>query len=252
MSLSLHDSRIRWLLSALGILVLAVAPVRASAQAADGQVHLTGNLSFVNTAGNSDLTTLSGDETLQKMTVDSLWKFQQSASAVYGHSQDSTTASAFTVGGRADRILSSRVSAFVGVNWQRNRFAGISRRFEELIGLGYQLMARERDQLGVEAGVAFNQQRSTAGVGDNFLAARAAGTYKRLLSDKTFVQQYLELLPNLKTSKDFRVNSESSLVAPISQAIALKLAYTIHFDNLPEPGFKKTDRVLSSGIQVTY
>lgn len=252
MSVTLHDPWTRWLPSALGMLLLAVAPVRASAQAADGQVHLTGNLNFVNTAGNSDLTTLSGDEVLQKMTVDSSWKFRQSASAVYGRAQDSTTASAFTVGGRIDRILSSRVSAFAGVNWQRNRFAGISRRFEELIGLGYQLMARERDQLGVEAGVAFNQQRSTAGVSDNFLAARAAGTYRHLLGDKAFVQQDLELLPNLKTSKDFRVNSESALVAPISRTIALKLAYTIRFDNLPEPGFKKTDRVLSSGIQVTY
>lgn len=252
----MRPSKTGWLAShpliVLALLALSLMPTRLSAQADPGQVHVTGNLSFVNTTGNSDLTTLSGDEVLQKMTEDSLWKFQQTAAAVYGRSEDSTTASAFTAGGRLDRILSSRLSAFAGANWQRNRFAGIARRFEELVGLGYQLLALERDQLSVEGGAAFNQQRSTTGVDDNFIAARAAGSYRHLLTDKAYIQQLAEFLPNLETGKDFRLNTETSLVAPISRAFAVKVAYTIHFDNLPEPGFKKTDRVLSSGIQVTY
>ncbi|HEU4762735.1 MAG TPA: DUF481 domain-containing protein [Gemmatimonadales bacterium] len=239
-------------LTALGLVILAPAATRLQAQQADGKIHFTGNLSFVNTAGNSRLTTLSGDETLQKMTTDSLWKFQQTAAAVYGRSVDSTTASAFNAGARVDRILSSRLSAFVGGNWQRNRFAGIARRFEEITGLGFQVLNLERDQLSLEGGASFNQQRSTLGVDDNFVAARAAGAYKHLLTDKAYFQQLAEFLPNLETSKDFRLNTETSLVAPISTAIALKLSYTIHFDNLPEPGFAKTDRILSSGVQVTY
>lgn len=234
----------------IATLTLVAAPL--AAQGADGKIHFTGNLSFVNTAGNSDLTTLSGDETLQKMTTDSLWKFRETAAAVYGRSEDSTTASAFNAGARVDRILSSRLSAFVGGNWERNRFAGIARRFEEIVGLGLQLLDQERDKLNLEAGASFNQQRSTLGVDDNFVAARAAGAYKHLLTDKAYFQQLAEFLPNLETSDDFRLNTESSLVAPISRAIALKLSYTIHFDNLPEPGFEKTDRILSSGIQVTY
>ena len=73
-----------------------------------------------------------------------------------------------------------------------------------------------------------------------------------MLTDKAYVQQLAEFLPNIETGNDFRLNTETALVAPISRAFAVKVAYTIHFDNLPEPGFKKTDRVLSSGIQVTY
>ena len=73
-----------------------------------------------------------------------------------------------------------------------------------------------------------------------------------MLTDKAYVQQLAEFLPNIETGNDFRLNTETALVAPISRAFAVKVAYTIHFDNLPEPGFKKTDRVLSSGIQVTH
>ena len=43
-----------------------------------------------------------------------------------------------------------------------------------------------------------------------------------------------------------------ALVAPLSDVIALKLSYAIRFDNLPEPGFEKTDRIFSSGVQVTF
>jgi putative salt-induced outer membrane protein YdiY len=38
----------------------------------------------------------------------------------------------------------------------------------------------------------------------------------------------------------------------LSTNIALKVSYVIRFDNLPEPGFKKTDRLLTSGVQVTF
>ena len=66
------------------------------------------------------------------------------------------------------------------------------------------------------------------------------------------LQQVLELLSNLKTSKDQLLNSETSLTAPISKRIALKSAYLIRYDNLPEPGFKKSDRVFTTGIQIVF
>jgi putative salt-induced outer membrane protein YdiY len=59
------------------------------------------------------------------------------------------------------------------------------------------------------------------------------------------------VLPDLETSKDLRVNSETAIVAPLSARFAVKLGYLIRFDNLPEPGFRKTDRLFTSGLQVT-
>ena len=62
----------------------------------------------------------------------------------------------------------------------------------------------------------------------------------------------MEFLPNLQESRDVRLNTETSLVAPLSGKVAIKLAYAIRFDNLPEPGFKKTDRVFTSGVQIVF
>lgn len=240
-------------ISAIILVALAIASRPAAAQdSLPDQLKTSVNLGFVNVAGNTQLTTLSGDERLEYVTLDSLWRFGQSFAAVYGRNEDSTTASSFKANGRVDRTVSSRLSAFVGAGWERNRFAGISRRFEEIVGLAYQLLALERDQLSVEAGAAFNQQQSIAGVSDNFVAARAAGSYKHLFNETAYFLQLAEFLPNLDDGDDLRINTESSLVAPLSSAIALKLSYAIKFDNLPEPGFEKTDRIFTSGVQVTF
>lgn len=238
--------------AALALVGLGFAAGPLSAQKAPKQVRVTGDFSFVNASGNSDLTTLSGSEKLQITSRDSLWRFEQTGAAVYGRSRDSTTAGTYSASARLDRELSPRLSVFAAGTWLRNRFAGIGRRFEELLGLAGQLVAEDRDKLDVEVGAAITQQRSTAGVDDNFVAARVAGRYKHLLTDKAFFQQKAEFLPNLQTSSDYRINSETSLVAPLSTAIALTMSYVVRFDNLPEPGFKKTDRLLSSGIQVTF
>src|SRR5690606_39613567 len=62
--------------------------------------------------------------------------------------------------------------------------------------------------------------------------------------------QTLELLPNFKASDDLRINSETSLSAPIAAGISMKASYTIRHDGLPEPGFEKTDRIFTTGVQI--
>ncbi|MND03960.1 hypothetical protein D3C83_240200 [compost metagenome] len=56
----------------------------------------------------------------------------------------------------------------------------------------------------------------------------------------------------MRDGDDYRLNSESSLVAPISARIGLKLSQVARFDNRPEPGFKNTDLLFTTGIQITF
>jgi putative salt-induced outer membrane protein YdiY len=227
-------------------------PAAAGAQDAPKRFNFTANLGYVNAAGNMDFTSLTGEERVDYVTADSGWRYGQSLAAVYGKTSDSTTANALRLSGRVDRFFTSRLSGFGGVGWERNRFAGISRRFEEIVGVAYLLLARPRDELRVEGGASFNQQRSVAGPSDEFVAARAAAAYKHTFFEKAYFLQLAEVLPNLETGDDLRVNAESALVAPLSDLLSVKLSYVIRYDRLPEPGFEKTDRVFSSGLQITF
>src|SRR5688572_31194747 len=104
----------------------------------------------------------------------------------------------------------------------------------------------------LEGGASFNQQRSTLDLSDNFVAARGAAAFRHRFTATAYFEQLAEFLPSLENGDDLRINTETALVAPISGQIALKASYAIRFDNLPAPGFKKTDRILTSGIQVTF
>lgn len=230
----------------------AVAPHTARAQDAKPAkpVSVTFDLGFVNAAGNTRVTTLNGAENLKFRPAESRWQFAEAVSTVYGRSQDSVTAEQFTALGRADYTVLTRLHLFAGGTYLRDRFAGIARRIEEIGGVALRLVDRPRDVLGTEVGAAVTQQRSTAGVEDNFVALRVAANYKHNLNDNAFVQQSLEWLPNVQDFKDTRINSETALIAPITKQIAVRLSYVVRFDNVPEPGFLKTDRVLSSGVQI--
>ena len=148
--------------------------------------------------------------------------------------------------------LAARLGAYLLGGYERHVFAGISRRYQGGAGLTAKLLVRPRDLLDAEAGVGVVQQRSTARVDQSFGVGRAALSYKHSFTETALLQQVLELLSNLKDSKDQLLNSETSLTAPLSKRIALKAAYLIRYDNLPEPGFKKSDRVFTTGIQILF
>jgi putative salt-induced outer membrane protein len=215
-------------------------------------VAVTVDLGFVNAAGNTRVTTLNGAENIKFKPAGSHWQFEEQVNTVYGRNQDSVTAEQLKVMGRADYTVLAMVHVFVGATYERNRFAGVARRFEEIAGLGLRPLDRPRDVLDLEMGSAVTQQRSTAAATDNFVAMRVAANYKHKFTETVYAQQSVETLPNVDDFKDTRVNSETSLVAPLSSKMALRLSYVVRFDNVPEPGFQKTDRVFSSGLQVSF
>ncbi len=236
----------RALLTGAAALLLLTSPLLAQ----DKPTTFTTDLGFVNAAGNTSVTTFNLGEVLTH--VSGAWKLRQSVAALYGKTEGEKSAEQFQAGVRADYSLSPRVALYGRAGWDRNQFAGINRRFEEGVGLAVKLVAMERDELSIEAGLGATQQLNTSDESSNYLAGRAAALYRHTLKEKAFVQQALEFIPNFDVSDDYRVFSESMLVAPLSSAIALKVAYVVRLDNLPEPGFKKTDRILTTGVQLNW
>jgi putative salt-induced outer membrane protein YdiY len=171
---------------------------------------------------------------------------------VYGRSEGETNASSWRASVRGDYRFSPALAAFARAGFDRDRFAGISRRFEEGVGLALVALDRARDRLELELGTDLVQQRTTLGVSDGFVSGRSVARYRRDFgATGSYVQQSVEFLPNLEALEDFRLNSESVLVAPLSRQFALKLSYVVRLDNLPEPGFASTDRMLTSALQIT-
>ncbi len=220
-------------------------------------VTFTGDIGFVNTAGNTHLTTINlGD----KLTVQAgKLLLTQTFAFVYGKSEGVQNANSQLARIRADYPLVGWLSAYVLAGYERNRFAGIDRRLDEGVGLAANLLRSEKTELDLEVGVGLVQQRLfpdpalDATVSDNFASGRTAGRFKYLLTKTAWFQQTLEFLPNLEHSSDYRINSETAIVAALSAHLGLKAGYLIKYNHLPpSPDLARTDRFLTTSLQITY
>jgi putative salt-induced outer membrane protein YdiY len=235
---------------AIAAAAIFVAPLGAQQADTTGPIKFTGTVGLVNTAGNSNVTTVNvGDRIDYKAGG---WGLTQLFSVVYGRNEGVTNTSIWGASLRGDRKVGEKLAVYLLTGWDRNTFAGVDRRWEEGAGLLAHLLAQPKNVLDGEVGISFIQQLSTLGTHDDFPSARIASTYKHLFTQSAYFLQSVELLPDLQTSDNLRFNTETGLVAPISSHIGLKISYVIKYDNLPEPGFEKTDRLLTSGVQITY
>ena len=213
-------------------------------------LKVTTGIAFLDASGNTDVTSLTVNERIEWKRPRFLWG--QFINAINGTTEGEETASLLAMGVRGDWKPRGRLSVYSLVNYDRNRFADIGRRFEEGAGLGWSMIERARHRLTTELGAQFVQQRNLAEVSDNFLAGRAAELYRYTLKENTYVEERVEYLPNLETNEDYRLNGEANVVAPLSRHLSLKIGYVVRFDNLPEPNVKKTDRFLTSGLQIAF
>ncbi|MDH5233363.1 MAG: DUF481 domain-containing protein [Gemmatimonadota bacterium] len=246
-------SRIRFAAAAPLAALLALAPTlsaQAPAEPPAVVTKVTADLGYVQTSGNTQLTTLSlGEKATQQRGRLTL---AQGFAMVYGKQRDSVITNALRTGLRGDYKIDKLFALFVGAAFDRDRFSGIERRFEELVGLQARVLGSATDTVLVEGGGSFTQKTGIDGIQQNFPSARGAAVWRHVFSKAAYFQQNVEYLPNLKQTIDWRVNSESAVVAPISAMIGVKLSYVVRYDHLPEPGFTDTDKLFTTGIQITF
>ncbi len=235
-------------------LALIAAPAAAVAQSAAADtakpLNVTAAIAYLDASGNTDVTSLSVTERLEWKRPHYLWA--QFVNVINGTTDGEESANLFAAGVRGDWKPRGRLSLYGLVNYDRNRFANIGRRFEEGLGLSYMAIDRPKHRLTSELGGQFVQQRDLDGVSDDFLAGRVAELYRFTFRENAYFEERVEYLPNLETGGDYRVNGEANLVAPLSRRLAIKLGYVVRFDNRTDPGVEKTDRFFTSGLQIAF
>ncbi|HEU4988624.1 MAG TPA: DUF481 domain-containing protein [Gemmatimonadaceae bacterium] len=233
----------------VAVALLAAAGV-AGAQTAKPTTSFTGDLGYVSASGNTRLSTMNlGDKLVH---TSGLWTFTQTAAYVQGETKGVQTANQFLIAGRADYAFQPRLSLFAGASYERNPFAGFNRRTNELLGVRWKAVEAPSDSLAVDAGGALTQQTDVNDSTENYPAARLAASYKHSFSKAAYFQENVEYLPDLKTSGAYRMNSTSALVAPISAHIGIKVSYAVQYNSRPPENFGTTDRLLTTGVQVTF
>jgi putative salt-induced outer membrane protein len=199
------------------------------------------DLGYVNTSGNTEVQTLNFTDQVV-MNTSPVNKITQQFSVVYGTNQNKVQTSLWGAGVKDEYSFTKNIGLYGLFNWDRNTFAGIDYRYEEGAGVAFIPINSPRNRLEFDLGFSYFEVHSTfpdslgmpRDSSDNYAAIRTAVVYRH-----TFI-------------KDYRVNSQTDVVAPLSKHIAVKLGYTIRYANLPPPGFKTTDRLFTSDLQFTF
>src|SRR5690606_23161915 len=122
------------------------------------KTSFTADAGFVNTSGNTELTTINVGNKFELASA--AWGFVQTFSSVVGSTDDETSTSTWRGALRGDRALSPRLSVYLLSEFDRNRFAGISSRYGQSAGLAFKVLEAERSRLSLEAGAGYIWQNT--------------------------------------------------------------------------------------------
>ena len=247
-------ARTCFLLAAVSLGCAVPGPAQAPAPAQPAPkaplLHTQIDLGLVSTAGNTSVRTLNAAE--QLVVRPGAWTFTQTFAIVNGYTSGVETANNLKAGVRADRTVGAGFRGFGLATYYRNRFAGVARQFEEDVGVAYGVLKGPTHLLDVEAGSGRIQQTGTNDTTKSYWTSRLAARYRYTFAANAYAEQKVELISDLQQFDNELLNTETSLAAPLSTHVALKLGYTVRFVSQPQPTFKKTDTVLSAGVQLQF
>ncbi|NIR43906.1 MAG: DUF481 domain-containing protein [Gemmatimonadetes bacterium] len=205
------------------------------------------DLSLVATAGNSEVLswavsdkftyswanselTLEGAALRTRTTTRN---FDNVGGDVQVNEETATTAEEYRLGGRWRQRLYRGIFGYSSVRWYRNELSGIDNRTTVSLGLGYQIIDRPRMTLSGQLGGDWTTEDPTAQGSRDFVGAQAVFDYQYKVTETATIDADLEFLESLDDTEDWRVNSVVGINAAISSVFALKVSYTILYDNQP-------------------
>lgn len=269
--------------AAVSCTMLMVSTVVAAQEPEEEEEPVSNLTEFalVETTGNSETFTFSFKNKFirrwerSSITIDALALRTQTTDRVLTNvdgevvetSEEEVTGDQYGLAFTYDRKISERTGWFTIGAWQRNRPAGINTRSSLDGGLSYIFFDNDTHTLIGQGGFGYTNEEPVGGDRENFPTARAFASYDRNLSRSSSFDTRLELIENLDNTDDLRVNFLVGVTAKVVEKLALRVSYTVNFDNDPvmqlvpgdDPGepdrifvFDKTDTILAASLVIDW
>lgn len=237
---------------ALLALLCAPAPAAAARKAAPSAWDWRNDveLSFVETSGNSKSRVFSGANTLE--FTGRSWLVETKASALHGKTLDLVTAERFLAFEKARWYWSDDDYVFEKLLWKRDRFAGLRYRFDFSAGLGRRVFKTKRSMLELEAGGGQILEHEIQDVNHRGDSYKTSGKYTYSFGPRASFEQDAEYTHNLRKGSDSRHQLVSTLTAPLSKRLSLRLSFDYEFNHRPPPGIMRVDRTWNTSIVVSF
>lgn len=209
-------------------------------------------LSFVDTGGNTETSTLSlKNEFKYKFSeeFDGTWK----VGVLNSESDGTKSAESYFTELRGDYLFSDRTYFYLAGGWLKDTFSGIDSRIYIGPGIGYKFFVGPKHYLSGEFGVNYTSEDYTDDTDSQFATGRAFGSYEYIFTETTKFSQDLEFLYDFEESENYQIVSETAVTSSLNSNFSLKAGYTVKFDNLPSSGITDdTDTILAVTLVANY
>jgi putative salt-induced outer membrane protein len=212
------------------------------------------SFSLINTTGNSDTLAIAGKNEMKYKFTDK-WTGSWVVGALYNESDGEKTAERYFTDLRADYAFTDRWYAYGLGTWLRDEFAGFDNRVSIGPGVGYKFLIGPKHFLLGEAGLNYAYEDYTDPEEDTeqFLEGRLFGKYEWAFTEKTKLSQSLEYLQGFNDINMWKLNSETALITLLTDILALKVSYSIFYNNDPRPSdLDDIDTILATSLVITY
>ena len=235
-------------------LLILISPILATAQAQPPppppKLEGTAELAFVGTTGNASTNTLSAaGELIGRPTS---WVLITRAAAIRNEAEDVLTADSLLFGFRAERVITSRVSAFGEYAYFQDEFAGVDHRNSVIGGLAFKVFEDAIHSLVADAGLGYlNETRLT---GDDVSSATYGGgaRYQWKISPTATLDEEVRLTGTFDIAEDWRLGQRLSVTARLTEILSLKVSNAIRYVRTPPLGFKTTDTTTSVALVAKF
>ncbi len=203
----------------------------------------SGQLGAAITTGNTEQKSFTAGLDLQRDGLQ--WRHRANALFDIIDNDGGTDQQRILAGYQIDYKFSDRLYAFGRFEYEKNREAGIERRFAESAGIGWRAVAAERVTWDLEAGPALRQTRFVTG-DDNSFAFRGASRFLWQLSDSSAFTNDTFLFWDDAGS----VNNTTALTSKLFGALSARISVNLAWEQEPPLGLEKLDT--TSRVTLVY
>lgn len=219
-----------------------VPPVTYTGDVVAGVSYLTGNTDTTS-ANLSGLFVARSER--QRFTLRGRWH--------YAEANDSVTAREAGGSAKYDFFMTQKLYAYANALFDYNPFQDLDLRSTFGGGLGYQFFEDVRKKLAAELGVSYVDENFRIAPDDSYAAGRWSINFAYwILKDKIDFFHYQEGYFSLDDFEDMNLRSEQGLRFRVLEDFFTSLQVNVAYDNVPSPGFDKTDTAIIFGLGYAF
>jgi putative salt-induced outer membrane protein YdiY len=232
------------------VILMCVGPA-AAAPAEEKPLKARAALSYHGTGGNTQNHGVAAAGETEyargRWVIDGNGDYTMSSS----EGKKSGESAALGAGAKYFLIAGERLYGRYKAEWRRNVFSGFEYRVYNFAGLGAYLIKTDPQELSVEAGPSYINERyrdDSEKTAASFVAAHVGADYQVYLNGSTEIDAAVVWDMNLKDTSDQLLTGSAALRVALASWLALAATEKVDWDNVPPEGFGQLDVTTTVGL----